>query len=134
MPLNRLVALLTPVFALAAGACAAWLAENFPGLDIPADTLQEIFIAGAIAVLAPALHWLHGWQKWETREEAARAVADASDERLAVADTDAPAAEEDDDWDFDLDDAGLDDEESAAEDELALEAGEEPESQPAGVA
>ncbi len=60
MPLNRLVALLTPVFALAAGACATWLAEHFPGVNISQDMLQQVFIAGALAVLAPALHWLHG--------------------------------------------------------------------------
>lgn len=135
MPLNRLVALLTPVFALAAGACATWLAENFPGVDIPQDTLQAIFIAGATAVLAPALHWLHGWQKWETREETARLAAEASDDAHAAV-SEAPVVDDDDDgWDFDLDDAGLDDEEADVEHEIALEAGEEPESaQPAGVA
>jgi hypothetical protein len=134
MPLNRLVALLTPVFALAAGACAAWLAENFPGVDIPPDTLQAIFIAGATAVLAPALHWLHGWQKWETREETAQVVALANDDAHAILGEDVPD-EDDDLLDFGLDDAGLDDEEDEAELALAFETGEQPENQhPAGVA
>lgn len=122
MPLNRLVALLTPVFALAAGACATWLAEHFPGVTIPEDTLQEIFIAGAIAVLAPALHWLHGWQKFEAREALAVAAAQASDDATAAAPE--PDLDEAEDWDIDFDDA---DEDAA----LALEAGDE---QPAGVA
>lgn len=127
MPLNRLVALLTPLFAIAAGACATWLAQHFPGVAISEDMLQEIFIAGAIAVLAPALHWLHGWQKWEARDAAALVAADASDDAHAVAGEDVPD-DDDDDWDIDLDDT-LDDDADDADDELALEAGT-----PAGVA
>ncbi len=123
MPLNRLVALLTPVFALAAGACATWLAEHFPGVTIPEDTLQEIFIAGAVAVLAPALHWLHGWQKYEARDALAVAAAQASDDATAAAAPE-PDLADDEDWDLDFDDA---DEDAT----LALEAGDE---QPAGVA
>jgi hypothetical protein len=73
---NRVVALFTPVFAAAAGAVATWLAENFPGLNLDPDKLEEVFIAGAVVALAPALQWLHGWQKYETREaEAAKEIA-----------------------------------------------------------
>ena len=64
---NRIVALLTPVFALAAGWSATWLADNVPGMTVSADQLQAVFIAGALAVLAPAAQWLHGWQKYEER-------------------------------------------------------------------
>jgi hypothetical protein len=79
MPTNRVVALLTPVCAMAAGAVATWLAENFPGVDVSQGALEEIFIAGALVVVAPAAQWLHGWQKWEAQEaETARAVAVAS--------------------------------------------------------
>jgi hypothetical protein len=73
---NRVVALFTPVFAAAAGAVATWLAENFPGLNLDPDRLEEVFIAGAVVALAPALQWLHGWQKYEAREaEAAKEIA-----------------------------------------------------------
>ena len=73
---NRVVALLTPVFAAAAGAVATWLAENFPGLSLDPDKLEEVFIAGAVVALAPALQGLHGWQKYEAREaEAAKEIA-----------------------------------------------------------
>jgi hypothetical protein len=72
---NRIVALVTPVCALAAGWAATWLADNVPGLNISKENLQAVFIAGAVAVLAPAIQWLHGWQKWEARNEEALAAA-----------------------------------------------------------
>jgi hypothetical protein len=72
---NRIVALVTPVAALAAGACATWLAQHFPGIDINQGQLQSVFIAGAVVALAPAAQWLHGWQKYEAREaDAANAI------------------------------------------------------------
>ena len=75
MPPNRIVALVTPVAALAAGACATWLAQHFPGLHVTENDLQSVFIAGAVVVLAPAAQWLHGWQKHEARQaEAAQAI------------------------------------------------------------
>jgi hypothetical protein len=72
---NRIVALITPVAALAAGACASWLARHFPGMHVSQNDLQSVFIAGAVAVLLPAAQWLHGWQKHEARQaEAAQAI------------------------------------------------------------
>jgi len=65
---NRIVALVTPVAALAAGACATWLAQHFPGIHVNQSDLQSVFIAGAVVALAPAAQWLHGWQKYEARE------------------------------------------------------------------
>jgi hypothetical protein len=65
---NRIVALVTPVAALAAGACATWLAQHFPGIHVKTTDLQSVFIAGAVVVLAPAAQWLHGWQKHEARQ------------------------------------------------------------------
>src|SRR5215212_2832746 len=66
---NRIVALITPVCALAAGWAASWLADNVPGVNLSKENLQAVFIAGALSVLAPAMQWLHGWQKWESRNE-----------------------------------------------------------------
>lgn len=72
---NRIVALVTPVAALAAGACATWLAQHFPGININQGDLQSVFVAGAVVALAPAAQWLHGWQKYEAREaDAANAI------------------------------------------------------------
>ena len=66
---NRVVAVLTPlVFAPAAGAITAWIANNIPGAEISAQNLEEVFIGGALIGLAPAAQWLHGWQKYEARK------------------------------------------------------------------
>jgi len=74
---NRVVAVLTPlVFAPAAGAVTAWVAENVPGVQISQSRLEEIFIAGALIALAPAVQWLHGWQKYEAREAHAQQAVD----------------------------------------------------------
>ena len=113
---NRIVAMLTPVFALAAGACATWLAEHFPTLDVPASALEEIFIAGALAVLAPALQWLYGWQKFEAREAEAQLAADKAEAGVqdvaVMVTTDELDAELDELDDLDL---GADDDELEAE-------------------
>lgn len=77
---NRVVAVLTPlVFAPAAGVVATWAAENLPGVQVSQGALEEIFIGGALIAFAPALQWLHGWQKHEAREaQAQQAVEVAS--------------------------------------------------------
>ncbi len=128
---NRIVALVIPVCALAAGWAATWLADHVPGMNISADSLQAVFVAGAVAVLAPALHWLYGWQKWEARQAdaldaAARGVVPAAPVAVPVAvaappveDELEPADEDDDDFDElddlvdfdDLEDTSVDDEE-----------------------
>jgi 5'-deoxynucleotidase YfbR-like HD superfamily hydrolase len=100
---NRIVALVTPVCALAAGWAATWLADNVPGMTISKENLQAVFIAGAVAVLAPALHWLHGWQKFEAREsetaqlavvaDAATALAEVAEEGEDLEDLDLPEDE-----------------------------------------
>ena len=115
MSLNRIVALITPAAALAAGWAASWLADNVPGITVTKENLQAVFIAGAAAVLAPAVQWLHGWQKWEVRNEAALAEAQRGfpdqaptvvvDEGAAV---DEAALDISDDEDFDEFDDSLD--------------------------
>jgi hypothetical protein len=101
---NRIVAVLTPlVFAPLAGACAAWLSQHFPGVDVDRDQLQQIFIAGALIALAPAAQWLHGWQKHEARQ------AELQHE-LALASATAPPPPAAPDWSELSDDAaGADD-------------------------
>ena len=120
---NRIVAMLTPVFALAAGASATWLAEHFPTLDVPASALEEIFIAGALAVLAPALQWLYGWQKWEARQDEAQLAVEKAE--AGVPDVAVQVTTDDEDELDDLD-LGVDDEDLEAE----LAALEEDESVP----
>lgn len=65
---NRMVAALTPVvFAPLAGAIAVLAAKYFPGVDIPAGSVEAIFIAGATIAFAKAGLWLRGWQEYEKR-------------------------------------------------------------------
>ena len=126
---NRIVAMLTPVFALAAGACATWLAEHFPTLDVPASALEEIFIAGALAVLAPALQWLYGWQRYEAREAEAQLAAEKAeagvpDVAVQVTTDDDDAVDEAlDDLDLGFEDDDLEAELAALEDDETVRAG-----------
>jgi hypothetical protein len=138
---NRIVAVLTPlVFAPLAGACASWLAQHFPGVDVSQSDLQAIFISGALIALAPAVQWLHGWQKYEARQAdaetavqvAAAAGTAAPTIAASAAVTDADAEDDGDLMDLDdlsdeldeldaLGDDGLDDD---FEDDLLADDGE----------
>src|SRR3954469_17626391 len=86
MSANRIVAVLTPLlFAPAAGAICAYLAEHFPGVQVDEGSLQQVFVAGAAIALVPAAQWLHGWQKHEARlAESEQAVALANTGALAL--------------------------------------------------
>jgi hypothetical protein len=67
-PLNRCVAVLTPVFGAAAAIGSTWLAKHFPGLPTPSSAeLTAIEVAGFTSATAAALHWLRGHQLWEAR-------------------------------------------------------------------
>lgn len=67
-PVNRVVALLTPLFSAGAAVGSAWAAKHFPGLPTPsAGQLLGIEITVATSAGAAALSWLHGHQKWEAR-------------------------------------------------------------------
>jgi hypothetical protein len=62
-----------------------------------------VFIAGALIALAPAAQWLHGWQKYEARQD--EAIAAAAFGMTSVVAADAPPPEEE----FDFSDEELDD-------------------------
>jgi hypothetical protein len=122
---NRIVALLTPlVFAPLAGAIAAWVAENAPGVEVSASALEEIFIAGALIALAPAVQWLHGWQKYESREAAAVAAAELADVAPLPAELEIDEFELEDEFEFDEDELDdLEDLEDPLVDEEPVPAG-----------
>jgi hypothetical protein len=95
MTLNRIVALLTPlVFAPLAGVVSTWAADNLPGVALPADRVEEVFIAGALIALAPAVQWLHGWQKYEARQEEMIAAAATGFGMTSVVAVEPPPPEE----------------------------------------
>jgi hypothetical protein len=116
MPPNRIVALFTPLIALASGALATWLADNVSGLEVSAGQLEAIFLAGLAAVLAPAGQWLYGSQKYERhQEELERRALDADAEAAAR------ASEPDAYYDDDAYDDGYDEDDDY---DAAPEAGE----------
>ncbi len=121
MALNRTVALITPFAATAAGAAAVWAGDNL-GVDVDAGTLQQLFIAGALIVIAPAAQWLHGWQKYEAREaELQRDLVLANASAAAATSVAEPfEPEEEDDLEAEEDLSALDELEGFADwDELA---------------
>jgi hypothetical protein len=130
MTLNRIVALLTPlVFAPLAGVISTWAANNLPGVTLPPDKIEEVFIAGALIALAPAAQWLHGWQKYEARQDEALLAASTGFNTTSVV---AEAPEEDidlldeefEDLDLDeLDDFDEFEDTSIFEDEQSVPAG-----------
>lgn len=61
MPIERQVALLTPIFAAVAGALTTGVGS---ATGIPKKDLVALFIAGATAAAGAALKWLHGRQKF----------------------------------------------------------------------
>ncbi len=116
MPPNRMVALLTPVAALATGGVATWLAKNL-GVQVEANEVQAIMIAALVAVLAPAAQWLHGSQKFEQHQAQLETLALQADTKAAeqASEVEMEAAvasedEEDDDEDDEDDDDGYYDE------------------------
>ena len=131
---NRIVALLTPlVFAPLAGVVSTWAAENLPGVTVPRESVEEIFIAGALIALAPAAQWLYGWQKWEQGKLAVEAAAATGfgvtpvpmaeePEELEVAEDDFSDLDDVDDLE-DLDDFDEFEDTSVSEDEQTVPAG-----------
>lgn len=78
LSIERVVAILTPIF----GAGSAWLtgliATKFPGLPtIPAGDVTALEIAGFTGATAAALKWLHGRQKYVSlTDDAKRTILD----------------------------------------------------------
>jgi hypothetical protein len=108
MTLNRIVALLTPlVFAPLAGVISTWAANNLPGVTLPPDKIEEVFIAGALIALAPAAQWLHGWQKYEARQDEALLAASTGFNTTSVV-AEAPVEEDLDLLDEEFEDLDLD--------------------------
>lgn len=115
---NRIVAVLTPlVFAPVAGAIAAWVAKHAPGVDLSKDELTNIFIGGAVVALAPALQWLHGWQKYEERTAQADQAVELAGAAAAVAAHDVVADDRDEGDAYADDDSALEELDGLAGDE-----------------
>ena len=62
---NRVVALTAPLIAPLAGAFAAWLSHSFPGLEVPEDAVEEVFLGVAALVFGLAFQFNHNRYKWD---------------------------------------------------------------------
>ena len=68
MSVSRIVTLLTPIFAGAAGWVAEWCAQHLPGTPaLDGGELTAVFVVGATAAGAAVVQWLNGLQKHEER-------------------------------------------------------------------
>jgi len=65
--ISRFVAILTPVFAIAAGWVAGEVAQAVPGAHLNQDQIVAFMGVAATAVIAAGWKWLHGWQQHEQR-------------------------------------------------------------------
>ena len=63
--LGRFVALLTPVFVVAAGWVAGVVARAVPGAHLNQGELVAFMVTAATAALTVAWKWLQGWQQHE---------------------------------------------------------------------
>jgi hypothetical protein len=70
-PVNRVVVLLTPVFAALSGTLATWWAAHVSWLELTQGQLLAVFIAGVGAALPPVYVWLRNWAAHEARLAAA---------------------------------------------------------------
>jgi len=75
-PPNRAVvavmAVATPVLAIAAGDLATWATVHAASLHLTSGQIFGVFVAGATAVVAPAVTWLYKWMTGWVQHEGAR--------------------------------------------------------------
>jgi len=111
---NRVVALTAPLIAPLAGAFAAWLSHSFPGLQVPEDAVEEVFLGVAALVFGLAFQFNHNRYKWDELIERQSAETIPATDPLIDAVEDDPVDEgdepvedelefEDEDLDFEAD-------------------------------
>ena len=64
-PISRFVAVLTPVFAVAAGWLAGVIAQAVPGAHLDQNQVVAFMTAAAVSAIAAGWKWLQGWQQHE---------------------------------------------------------------------
>jgi hypothetical protein len=63
--ISRFVAILTPVFAVAAGWLAGVIAQAVPGAHLDQNQVVAFMTAAAVSAIAAGWKWLQGWQQHE---------------------------------------------------------------------
>lgn len=74
MSIERVVAVLTPLFAAVAAWLTGLIGAHIPGVNIPPDQIVALEIAGFTAATAAALKWLHGRAQFVLAEKNATAI------------------------------------------------------------
>lgn len=62
--IERVVALFTPVFSVAAGWVTSSVAQLVPGVSLNKGDVTALFITGSVVAASAALKWLHGRAKF----------------------------------------------------------------------
>jgi hypothetical protein len=70
--IERTVAVLTPLFAAAAGVLSGWLAKH--AIHVPSDQIVAPMIAGFTVAGGAALTWLHHRAKWVALTQSAAGI------------------------------------------------------------
>lgn len=65
--IGRFVALLTPVFAVAAGWLAGLVGQLVPGAHLSQTQIVAFMTAAAISAITAGWKWLQGWQQHEAQ-------------------------------------------------------------------
>ena len=63
--IGRFVAILTPVFAIAAGWIAGVVAKAVPGAHLNQAEIVSFMVAASVSAIASGWKWLQGWQQHE---------------------------------------------------------------------
>jgi hypothetical protein len=63
--IGRFVAILTPVFAVAAGWFAGVIAQAVPGAHLDQNQIVAFMTAAAVGAITAGWKWLQGWQQHE---------------------------------------------------------------------
>lgn len=63
--IGRFVAILTPVFAIAAGWIAGLIAQVVPGAHLDQNQIVAFMTAAAVGAITAGWKWLQGWQQHE---------------------------------------------------------------------
>jgi hypothetical protein len=63
--IGRFVAILTPVFAVAAGWFAGVIAQAVPGAHLDQNQIVAFMTAAAVSAITAGWKWLQGWQQHE---------------------------------------------------------------------
>jgi hypothetical protein len=63
--IGRFVAILTPMFTIAAGWIAGVVAKAVPGAHLNQSEIVSFMVAASVSAIAAGWKWLQGWQQHE---------------------------------------------------------------------